>query len=115
MIKSTIIGALVSLPFVAKAVMGQVAAGAVNPWELGKDISFAGLVWFLIAYTLPKLQREHTAERDKLFQMINKNQSDNRETLERLAEQHKQATLSGHQAASDLSKEIAGLKFRSKE
>lgn len=54
---------LVTLPWVGKIILAAQATPP-NAWEIGKDITFAGLVWFLIGFTLPNVMRQHKEERE---------------------------------------------------
>ena len=55
---------VVSAPYVGRAAATLAATG--EAWDIGKDVTFAGLVWFFVGYLLPKMQREHREEREEM-------------------------------------------------
>lgn len=122
-----------SLPWIGQA-FAQTQAATLNPWEMGKDVSFAGLVWFLVGYLLPKLMhlhreeraelvstietkaKSHREERDRLAERMLTESSHHRELLATIAEKHAQSAESGHTAARELGDEIRKLRqLREKE
>ena len=46
------------------------ATPTTSPWEYGKDISFAGLVWFLVGYIIPRLLQSAKDDRDAAMASI---------------------------------------------
>lgn len=45
------------------SIIAQVTLDQPNLWELGRDMGFAGLVYYLVAYQIPKLLESHHQER----------------------------------------------------
>ena len=61
-ITSIVVAIVASAPFLLQASQN---VAVQDPWGFGKDITFAGLVWYLVGFMFPKILKEHRAEREK--------------------------------------------------
>ncbi|MCP4783382.1 MAG: hypothetical protein GY903_31110 [Fuerstiella sp.] len=104
----SVVAFVAAWPWLGELVLAQ--SNVLNPWEVGKDISFAGLVWFLVGYLIPKLMSQHREEREGLVQHLTNAETKNRELLEDLSERHAESAKSGHAAANNLAAEIRSCK-----
>lgn len=59
---ATAVATAAALPSLMSA-FAQVTTEQPNLWELGRDMGFAGLVYYLVAYQIPKLLESHHKER----------------------------------------------------
>lgn len=104
----SVVAFVAAWPWLGELVLAQ--SNVLNPWEVGKDISFAGLVWFLVGYLIPKLMSQHREEREGLVQHLTDTETKNRELLEDLSKRHAESVKSGHAAANNLAAEIRSCK-----
>lgn len=113
----------------AARIVAQSAAGpiATNVWDIGKDLSFAGLVFYLVGYSMPKMMAQHQAERLELVTAMDRRHKEqneemrvinervdnrhiqNAQLLATISDEHARSAQSGHEAAHALATEIRAL------
>lgn len=123
------IAALIAGPWVFDAliIFAEVPAGATNVWDIGKDLSFAGLVFYLVGYSMPKMMAQHQAERLELVTAMDRRHKEqneemrvinervdnrhiqNAQLLATISDEHARSAQSGHEAAHALATEIRAL------
>ena len=86
------------------------ATPATSPWEYGKDISFAGLVWFLVGYLIPRLLQSAKEDRNSAMASIEKLAHEHSEAVRAITATSKESSRNGHEAAAALAQEIRSFK-----
>ena len=101
MIATKMIAITVALAAVFPSVaslFAQITTGQPNVWEIGRDMGFAGLVFYLVGYLIPKLLESHHKERVE----------DRTVFLEQLAKERQareQSVRDGHEVSKAMSAE----------
>ena len=102
------IATITSLSWIA----GTLAQATANtsPWEYGKDISFAGLVWFLVGYLIPRHLQSAKEDRNAAMASIEKLAHEHSEAVKAITATSKESSKNGHEAAAALAQEIRSFK-----
>ena len=119
-------GLIAALPWICQAFAQATLDSGLM--ETCKDLGFAGLVWFLVGVMVPRLMathREeradhatamkerdelHAKERAELVADMKIDRAENRQLLQRIAEEHAASAQSGHDAAQALKDEIRAVR-----
>lgn len=109
-----LLGILLALPWMS-ALLVQAPAIPPDVWQTGKDISFAGLVWFLVGLVIPKLMAQHREERDQLVGLLIETEANHRVLLGEITSQHAATIERGHEVCSSLAAEVRSIKEHFKQ
>ena len=98
-VSSVLIGGIASAPLLIKAIVGQVSEIPISPWETGKDITFAALVWFLVGWVIPNIMKAHREEREERDKAHREERDKWTASMERIDERHEHiiARLTGRE------------------